>query len=147
MQEQIDTSKLQLASIGSRFIAFVIDELILSLILITIYWSSIAKTGGTFLEISVLMQTTLFLPYIFLRVVYHTFFVWYYGATAGKMIVKIRVIDANHWGNVNLFSSFLRAVGRVLSELFFYAGFIISFFNDGKKTLHDIIGRTLVVNA
>jgi uncharacterized RDD family membrane protein YckC len=31
--------------------------------------------------------------------------------------------------------------------MFFYAGFLIGFFNDGRKTFHDITGRTLVVNV
>ena len=82
-----------------------------------------------------------------LKVIYQTFFVWYYGATIGKIVVKIRVIDANKWGRVSIISSFLRAVGRIFSEMFFYIGFLIGFFNNGRKTFHDITGRTLVVNA
>jgi uncharacterized RDD family membrane protein YckC len=31
--------------------------------------------------------------------------------------------------------------------MFFYIGFIFAFFNDGRQTFHDKIGRTLVVNA
>ena len=87
------------------------------------------------------------MPFIVLKVVYHTFFVWYFGATIGKIVAKIRVIDVNSWDRVSLFSSFLRAVGRIFSEMFFYVGFLIGFFNEGRKTFHDITGRTLVVNA
>ena len=72
---------------------------------------------------------------------------WYFGATIGKIVVKIRVIDANDWGRISIFSSFLRAVGRIFSEMFFYIGFLIGFLNDGRKTFHDITGKTLVVNA
>jgi uncharacterized RDD family membrane protein YckC len=44
-------------------------------------------------------------------------------------------------------SSILRSIGRIFSEMFFYVGFLIGFFNDGKKTFHDLTGKTLVVNA
>jgi uncharacterized RDD family membrane protein YckC len=94
-----------------------------------------------------LMKVELVTPLIILKVLYHTFFVWYYGATIGKIIVKIRVIDADEWGRVSIFSSFLRAVGRIFSEMFFYIGFLIGFFNKGRKTFHDITGKTLVINA
>ena len=94
-----------------------------------------------------LVKVDLVMPLIILKVVYQTFFVWYYGATIGKIITKIRVIDVNSWDRVSLFSSFLRSGGRIFSEMFFYVGFLIGFFNDGRKTFHDITGKTLVVNA
>jgi len=147
MHNQENSSSLQLASMRSRAFAFVIDDLIVSVLIIIAYWDSIVQFSSDSDALMSLMQTTFVLPLMILKVIYHTFFVWYYGATIGKMIVKIRVIDANSWGRVNLFASFLRAIGRVISEMFFYLGFLIGFFNDGRKTFHDITGKTLVVNA
>ena len=95
----------------------------------------------------ILIKTDLVMPLIVLKVAYHTFFVWYFGATIGKIVAKIRVIDVNSWNKVSLFSSFLRSVGRIFSEMFFYIGFLIGFFNEGRRTFHDITGRTLVVNV
>ena len=82
-----------------------------------------------------------------IKVVYQSFFVWYYGATLGKLAVKIRVIDFNHFGKVTLFQSFLRAVVRLLSEFVFYIGFLLSYYTQSKQTLHDKISKTLVVNV
>jgi uncharacterized RDD family membrane protein YckC len=112
-----------------------------------IFWESIFTLSDDSDALMNLMKVELVTPLIILKVLYHTFFVWYYGATIGKIVAKIRVIDADTWGKVSLFSSFLRAVGRIFSEMFFYIGFLISFFNDGRKTFHDISGKTLVVNA
>ena len=64
-----------------------------------------------------------------------------------KKIAKIRVIDANYWGRTNFLQALFRSFGRVVSEMFFYIGFLIGFFNDGRKTFHDFTGKTLVVNA
>ncbi|AXK48849.1 RDD family protein [Aliarcobacter trophiarum LMG 25534] len=147
MQEQNSTSDLQLASLRNRGIAFVIDDLIVTLLICLIYWDSISLVSDNQEALINLMQTTFVVPLILLKIIYHTFFIWYYGQTLGKKILKIRVIDANSWERVNFFSSFLRSIGRVVSEMFFYIGFIIGFFNEGRKTFHDFAGKTLVVNA
>lgn len=146
MQEN-NSSDLQLASLRSRAMAFVIDDLIVTVIILVIFWENIVAASNDMNMMMQLVKVDLVMPLISLKVVYHTFFVWYYGATIGKLVAKIRIIDANHWGRVSIFSSFLRAVGRIISEMFFYVGFAIGFFNEGRKTFHDITGRTLVVNA
>ena len=145
--QQNSIENLQLASMRSRALAYVIDDLLVTIIIIMIFWESISALSHDMDAMTYLLKAELVTPLIFLKVIYHTFFVWYYGATVGKIVVKIRVIDANEWGRVSMFSSFLRAVGRIFSEMFFYFGFLIGFFNEGRKTFHDITGRTLVVNA
>jgi len=145
MQE--NSSDLQLATLRSRAMAFVIDDLIVTFIIMVIFWDNIIAASYDMNLMMQLIKVDLVMPLIFLKVIYHTFFVWYYGATIGKLVTKIRVIDANHWGRVSIFSSLLRAVGRIFSEMFFYVGFLIGFFNDGRKTFHDFTGKTLVVNA
>lgn len=142
-----NSNNLQLASMRSRAFAFVIDDLLVTVIIMIIFWENIIALSDDMEAMMFLMKTDLVMPLIVLKVTYHTFFVWYYGATIGKIIAKIRVIDVNSWERVSLFSSFLRSIGRIFSEMFFYAGFLIGFFNEGRKTFHDITGKTLVVNV
>lgn len=144
---QNSSVNLQLASMRSRAFAFVIDDLIVTFLIMFVYWDTIIVASSDTQNLISLMQTSLVLPLIALKVIYHTFFVWYYGATIGKKVAKIRVIDDLHWGRVSFISSFFRAIGRVASEMLFYIGFLIGFFNDGRKTFHDFSGKTLVVNA
>jgi uncharacterized RDD family membrane protein YckC len=144
---QNNSNNLQLASMRSRAFAFVIDDLLVTVIIMIIFWENIIALSDDMEAMMFLMKTDLVMPLIALKVTYHTFFVWYYGATIGKIIAKIRVIDVNSWERVSLFSSFLRSIGRIFSEMFFYAGFLIGFFNEGRKTFHDITGKTLVVNV
>ncbi len=141
------TDNLQLALMRSRAFSYIIDDLIVTLIIMIIFRESIMQVSEDYNAMIHLMQIELLTPLIILKIVYHTFFIWYYGATPGKMITKIRVIDANHWGRVSIISALFRAVGRIFSEMFFYLGFLIGFFNVGRKTFHDFVAKTLVVNA
>jgi len=142
-----NTDDLQLASMRSRATAFVIDDLLVTAIILIIFWNNIMAVSHDVNAMMYFMKTDLVMPLIFLKLVYQTVFVWYYGATIGKIVTKIRVIDSNNWGRVTLFSAILRSIGRIFSEMFFYIGFLIGFFNDGRKTFHDLTGKTLVVNA
>lgn len=144
---QNNNEDLQLASMRSRAFAFIIDDLLVTFIVLVIFWENISAAQDNMDAMMYLVKVDLVMPLIILKVVYQTFFVWYYGATIGKIITKIRVIDTNTWGRVSLFSALLRSMGRIFSEMFFYVGFLIGFFNDGRKTFHDITGKTLVVNA
>ena len=142
-----NNNNLQLASMRSRALAYVIDDFLVTIIIIMIFWQSISALSDNMDAMMFFMKTELVTPLIILKVLYHTFFVWHYGATVGKIVAKIRIIDANSWGKVSMFSSFLRSFGRIFSEMFFYIGFLVGFFNDGRKTFHDFVGKTLVVNA
>ena len=144
---QNNSDNLQLASMRSRALGYVIDDFLVTIIIMMIFWEDIISVSQDMDALMYLLKAELAFPLIMLKVIYQTFFVWYYGATIGKIVVKIRVIDANKWGRVSIISSFLRAVGRIFSEMFFYIGFLIGFFNNGRKTFHDITGRSLVVNA
>lgn len=137
---------LKLASISSRLKAFVIDDLLITLIVFFIFWNQISSSGDNVMAFLVLMNEFV-LQILVLKFIYQAFFVWYYGATIGKIVAKIRVIDYNHYGKVSLSSSLIRSFVRIFSEMFFYIGFIFAFFNDGKQTLHDKMARTLVVDA
>lgn len=142
-----NTENLQLALMHKRAFAYVIDDLIITVIIMIVFKDSIMQVLNDHNALIYLMQTDLLIPLVILKIVYHTFFVWYYGATPGKMITKIRVIDENHWRKVPIISAFIRSVGRIFSEIFFYLGFLIGFFNEGRKTFHDFAAKTLVVNA
>ncbi|WP_428028671.1 RDD family protein [Arcobacter sp.] len=137
---------LQLATINSRIKAFIIDDILITLIVLIIFWDTIANNESDLSTILILMNEFV-LQVLVLKFIYQTFFVWYYGATVGKIIAKVRVIDYDNFNRVSLFQSALRSFGRILSEMFFYIGFIFSFFNDGRQTFHDKISKTLVIDV
>jgi uncharacterized RDD family membrane protein YckC len=141
-----DIQNLQLATFWPRIKAYIIDDILITFITALIFWEQIKSAGDDLTTVMTVLNEYL-LPIMMLKISYHTFFVWYYGATVGKYLSKIRVIDHDTLSNISFMNSLVRAVARILSEMFFYLGFIFAFFNDGRQTFQDKIAKTLVVNA
>lgn len=142
----MNKDNLELATTRSRMLAFVIDDFLITFIIIAMYWSQIAASGNDLVSVLVVMNDFVW-QVLILKFVYQSFFVWYYGATLGKIVSKIKVIDYNHLGRVSLLTAMIRSAVRIISEMFFYIGFIFAFFTEGRQSLHDKLARTLVVNA
>jgi uncharacterized RDD family membrane protein YckC len=144
-QHETNSDNLELATIGSRIKAFVIDDLLITGVFLLLYWEKFSATADIS-ALLVIMNEGVY-QVLLLKLLYQGLFVWYYGATLGRIFAKIRVIDYNHFGRVSMTTAFIRSFFRIISEMFFYVGFIFAFFNDSRQTLQDKIARTLVVNA
>lgn len=142
---EMNVDDLQLAPMKARVKAFVIDDILITVLIIFVFWEIFNNSVSP--EELILQMNSLVYQVIFIKFLYHTFFVWYYGATLGKIFAKIKVIDNNTLNKVSLLNAAFRSSARVISEMFFYIGFFVGFFNDGKRTFHDILGRTIVVSA
>lgn len=142
----IDINNLSLASNKKRFYSFAIDDLLITLIAIFLLWTPIKNTSGSYEDIVAIVNAA-FIQIVFIKLIYQAFFIWYYGATLGKMVVKIKVIDFNHFGKITFSQSVLRSASRILSESIFYIGYMLSFYTQSRQTLHDKIAKTLVVDA
>lgn len=143
--EKFERENITLASYNSRVASYVIDDLIISTLFLVIYWQKISNIANV--EEALLVVNTLTMQILLLKVIYHSFFVWMYGATPGKMFLKIRVISINLLDKPTLGISILRAVGRVFSESVLFLGYIWAFFDPKRQAWHDKIARTLVVNG
>ena len=75
---------------------------------------------------------------------YEVFFIGKFGATPGKMALKIKVINAD--GSK---VGYLKAVGRyfakLLSAIILGIGYFMAAFDDEKRALHDRICNTRVI--
>lgn len=67
--------------------------------------------------------------------------VWRFGATPGKMILKLRVVDFSTGEKIGVDKSFLRAFFSLVS-LFLLLGYIWAIWEKDKRTWHDIIAGT-----
>jgi len=141
-----ETNNLQLAPISRRFFAFLIDEFIVTILVYFIFWDKLIQTSS---DMNLLADTlaSLMLPVLIIKFVYQSLFVWYYGATIGKILLKIRVIKHNDFGRVSLFTSIIRSICRIISEYFIYMGFMVAFLTQGRQAFHDKLAKTLVINA
>lgn len=144
--DKLYRENITVASINKRILAYSVDEIIVSVLFLIVYWDSLMSVSGD-VEKLVLMVSNLFFQITLLRVVYHTFFTWYYGATPGKMMFKIICMDTVMLSKPTLSASFLRATIRIFSEWCFYLGYVWALGNPCRQTWHDKLARTVVCNA
>jgi uncharacterized RDD family membrane protein YckC len=124
---------MNFASIGKRFLAMLIDGIILFF----------ANKFIHFLPLIGKVPLVMFVAFI-------VYSAWLesskYRATVGKIVMGIEVADLS--GNaIPLKTAVLRAVGKLISALIMMIGFIFAFFTENKQALHDIIARTLVLDS
>jgi len=145
LESLLEREHLSLATIRKRAIAFGIDEILLSTLLMIILWDSMqsAKT----LEDILTLTNHFLLEYMAIKIVYQTFFTMQYGATIGKIVMKIRVIEISTLSHPRFLSAFNRSVFRVVSEVLFYLGFAWAMFDPYRRSWHDLSARTLVIDA
>jgi len=143
--EIVQSEGFTLSPNRKRVLAFVIDDLLMSILVIILFWNSIANTE----DITVVIEqiNSAIVEIMFIKFAYHTFFYYQYGATIGKIAMKIRVIDLNTFSNPSLINSMNRSGIRLISEMFFYLGFILAYFDESRQTLQDKLARTVVVDA
>lgn len=118
------------ASFGKRFIALIIDTVILIPFLLL---ASVVGLKGNFFE----------------------FFVcWVYFAgmesspmqgTIGKILTGIKVINLRG-DRISLAAASVRYIGKGLSFLLFFIGYLMVPFSPKKQGLHDILSECLVIN-
>ncbi|MDD5716438.1 MAG: RDD family protein [Sulfuricurvum sp.] len=149
MDEHLDSliqrERLELSTIQKRAAAFGIDELLLSILMVVILWDSIVSAST--LESMIAVTNNFLLEFMAIKIVYHTFFTMQYGASIGKIIMKIRIIELSTLSNPSFLCAFNRSVFRVVSEILFYMGFIWAMLDPYRRSWHDRSARTLVVNA
>lgn len=149
-----ESVSLSIASNQKRITAFVIDDIVISVFFIIIFYDQFA---GVFSNITVVDEAALesinafiaqnILVVFSIKLLYHTVLVWQNGMTLGKYLMKIKVIDPETGEIPNFQKAFLRASIRIPSELLFYLGFVMAFFNPLNQTLHDKLSNCVVVDA
>ncbi len=145
IEQLLHREEIKLASIAKRSTAFFLDEFLLSLLLVVSLWDAFASVDNTLELVALSQQFTL--EYIVLKIIYQTFFVFMYGATLGKMMMRIRIVELPELEKPSFASSLNRAVIRVVSEMLFYLGFVWGMMDPFRRTWHDLSAKTLVVES
>lgn len=145
IEEKLQNEEISLAPFAKRIMAFSIDEIIVSFLFMIIYWEPLSTS--TNYDDARNLVLNLFLQVVALKVIYHTFFVWYYGASLGQMITKTMCINVEILDKPNLTQSLVRAIFRIVSEACFYLGFAWALSNPARQTWQDKIAKTVVINA
>jgi uncharacterized RDD family membrane protein YckC len=144
---QVSATRLNYASVGTRFAAVFLDGIILWVLNVLIALatgSNLGQAVGIEPRTSIALTMILFCIQMATAIAYEVFFIGKFGATLGKMACKIRVVTADG-GSV----SYLRAAGRYFAKLISafacLIGYIMAIFDDEKRALHDRICNTRVI--
>ena len=135
-----------------RGAAYIVD-----LVLLQGIYTLFLKVGLTAIDLA-LAHTARFTPdgmllgsgpfqglWVFLFILYFTFFSFWGGQTPGKILLHLRVVTQNY-EDLTLFRALIRSLCYFLSILFL-VGFLIAGLNREKRALHDFIVRTYVVKT
>ncbi|MFN8448204.1 MAG: RDD family protein [Anaerolineae bacterium] len=127
-----DVVDYELASIGTRFIALIIDSIILGVITGVLFWGG-REAGG--------------LAGFIVGIVYQ----WYFltqqnGQTPGKKWLGIRVVKASG-APLEAADVIVRYVGYYINSVVFMLGWIWAMFDGKSQGWHDKLAGTYVVKA
>ena len=134
-------SKVIYAGFLPRWIAFTIDNAIFAFITVVLllpfpffedsFQVAIQRTLTTLLLVGVILYMWVNLD----------------GATPGKKLMKIKVVDANTFETIGYKQAVKRFLGYIVSSIPLLLGFVVGAFTGKKQTLHDKIANTVVVEG
>ena len=139
-----------LASVGDRIVAIIIDTIILvvisSLLLVPLFFLGVFF--GAFGFFYLFFFPVVVLPWLF-GLLYFTYFEGTTGQTPGKSIVKIRTVDAKTLKPLDFARAFVRNLLRIIDELpFLYLlGLILIATNEKRQRIGDMAADSIVIKA
>ncbi len=142
-------TRLEFASIWRRFLALMIDGLIVGVPYLALFFVSMAQTLTTQGKArSILPLWLQLLPFLVipLAVVYHGWMLAVRGQTLGKMALHLRVVDAEG-GPLRPGQAWGRAVlQQVFASCLSLLNYLPALFTPERTCIHDMAAKTRVIN-
>ncbi|MCR3882910.1 RDD family protein [Methanotrichaceae archaeon M04Ac] len=129
---------LDLASVGSRFICYLIDTIIVGVIGSFLSYASM-NVGGALSGIIAFLG-------VLVSVGYYTYF-FGNGQTPGMMAMKIKLVGTDGTYPIGYGKGFLRWIGMIISAMVILLGFVWILIDKKRQGWHDKIAGTYVVNV
>jgi uncharacterized RDD family membrane protein YckC len=119
------------AGFGRRFVASLLDGIILGIVYgIAVAFSDENVASGVNLLVGI---------------VYYTYLEGTSGQTLGKQALGIRVVDIEGGGSIGFGRAFIRYIGRIVSAIPLFLGYLWMLWDGEKQTWHDKFARSVVV--
>ncbi|MDH4943653.1 RDD family protein [Sulfurimonas sp. C5] len=156
-------NEVKYAGFGIRFVASLLDTFFLALPLAVVIY---IISGGEWFDFTTYQQnlqmamsgnphaldnqptTSFFWETIFeISVLVVTIIFWekFKGATPGKKIVNIKIVDADTLDEISNKQAITRSLGYIPSTLLFGLGFLMIMFTKRNQSLHDKLAHTVVI--
>ena len=158
-------NEVRYAGFWVRFVASFLDTLFLALpVGIVIYFLSdgnwfdfeiykqniaYAMSGNAHKALAIQPQTSLKWELLFeaaVLIVTVVFWKRWRGATPGKKLVNIKIVDFKTHKDVDNIQAITRSFGYIVSTLAFLIGFLMVAFRKDKRGLHDLLAGTIVIH-
>ena len=142
----LDREGLRIARDDKRILAFVVDDIIISILITAVFYNQIMALKGDLEGVRNLFSD-MFLYITVIIILYQTIFTSMYGASIGKIICKIKIIKIDTLDKPNLFESFLRSFLRSGGCSLLYIPLLIAFATPLRRAMHDIFSKTIVIDV
>lgn len=142
----LDREGLRIARDDKRILAFVVDDIIISILITAVFYNQIMALKGDLEGVRNLFSD-MFLYITVIIILYQTIFTSMYGASIGKIICKIKIIKIDTLDKPNLFESFLRSFLRSVGCSLLYIPLLIAFATPLRRAMHDIFSKTIVIDV
>ena len=145
-------AEMQYQGVGIRFVAILIDGIILGIIggiLFALFGAS-AITVDQVTNTATITSTywAILALELVIAFLYFTLLEGHGGQTVGKMIVKLRVVREADGSPIGYGAAAVRTVLRIIDGIFIYLiGAILIWTSDKKQRLGDRVAHTIVVRA
>lgn len=140
-----------LAGLGSRFAAWIIDQLILNFLMVLaciplgVFSIDYSLPPEQLMPVFMSMTGIFFMVNFLLSLTYFTLFIAHGGQTPGKMLLRVKVVDLMG-EDVGYGWALMRAIGySVDGFLCGIGGYLFAFFREDRRALHDLIAQTKVI--
>lgn len=143
--DKLNRENLQIASFKNRALAYIVDNIVLCFIVFIIFYDQFSNAKTQVEVVNIL--TNFSFGFILLQISYHTIFTYLYGASLGKMLFKILIVDDEFLDKPNFTKSLLRSTIRQVSDMAFMLGFAWALSNVYCKTWEDYVSGTIVIDA
>ncbi|MDQ5981731.1 MAG: hypothetical protein QG570_488 [Patescibacteria group bacterium] len=144
----------KMGSFWERFIATLLDSIILGLVTAPFYVGSMGSeiaasvnTHGAGVPTLTGTQAMLQLLSFVIAIGYQVFFLTTKGQTLGKMIMKLKVLDEDNLSKLTVTEVIIRELGKLLSNITLSLGYMWYLIDPKKQTWHDRFSKSLVVKT
>ena len=139
IKKQEPLNRFKYATIPDRIKAFITDMFMIYIPILYIITYLVLDGKDAF-------QSSNWAPFIgvFLYGIIYTSLLYKFGQTPGKKAYLIKVVDVKTDKNITYFQAWLRFIGFLLSATFLI-GLIFPFYRKDKRSLHDLIAKTVVI--
>src|SRR3989344_363837 len=140
MRKGVTFMNMQYAGVGSRFLAAIIDSIILTLVSFVLGFVLEMAMGKNGAFLNMILS-------IIIGIFYWVFYQASQGQTLGKKAMGIKVVDLA--GNKpTAMTFFLREIiGKIVSSIILFIGYLMILWDGKKQGLNDKIAGTVVVKV